>query len=51
MSEIIPLGTEEQDEVVPALHSQGLRSRGPAVLPKAKSACQSVMVEGAVVAE
>jgi len=54
MLEIIPSGTEEQEEeeeAVPALHPQGLRSRGPTVLAEAESAGQSIVAEGAEVAE
>ena len=56
MPEVLPSGTEEheeeeKEETVSSLPPQGLRSRGPAVLAEVKSVGQSIVVEGAVVAE
>jgi len=55
MPEVIPPSAEEQEgeeeeeeeEAVPTLHSQGLRSRGPAILAEGEPAGESTMTEGA----
>ena len=53
MPEVIPRGVEEQEEeeeeeeeTVLTFHSQGLRSRGPAILVEGEPAGESTMAEG-----